>query len=129
MQAVRKVMEGALDTGPGDGNYFLESGSLSWKALSDALARHMYERGLVDAPESKSWTLAEASKALGFPKETTEKLWASHTVTRGAHSRQIGWTPEYDVDWLLSHIETEVRPAGSFRLRLRVRTNHNAQIE
>lgn len=121
MIALEKALSDDLETGVSRGNYFLEAGHLSWKAVADALAAEMHRQGLVDEPEAKPWSLKAAAEAFGYPTATTEKLWASQTVTLGQHSRAVGWRPAYDVPWLLRHLDTEIHPERYMRLRLRLR--------
>lgn len=106
--ALRKALDGTLETGPKRGNYFLEGGSLTWGVSANALASYMHAKGLVDSPSASAWTVEEASPELGFPAAFTNVLWGSHAVVQGTHSRQLGWTPKYTVDWLVQNLQTEL---------------------
>ncbi|KAM0244801.1 hypothetical protein ACHAP5_005924 [Fusarium lateritium] len=89
------ITKGKIPSGK-DGFYFANAGTQSWLDIAKGIARVGHQLGKL-APEPKSVTLAEASRAwFGGDADLTEPVICSHSLTNGERSRELGWKPLKD---------------------------------
>ncbi|KAH7187011.1 hypothetical protein DER44DRAFT_858014, partial [Fusarium oxysporum] len=77
--------------------YFIESGQVSWRDVSERIAEAGFSQGLFEKRYLKSLTPGEMCKAIGISflnPSMVEVIWASNARIKGIKSRQIGWHPK-----------------------------------
>ncbi|KAF8919597.1 hypothetical protein CPB85DRAFT_1277252, partial [Mucidula mucida] len=111
---VKSIVEGKdIPYGKKNGYYFAVNGEFKWKDLYQGIATALASRGLVDSDTlriPKDEDIEAMAKALGnAPKALVDVAVGGSCALTAANGVNLGWKPQYAVNYLLSTFDAEVQ--------------------